>query len=242
MNDDGGSQVRLTNNPSVDDYPGWSPDGSRVVFQSDRDGDVEIFVMDSDGSNVIQLTNNTYTDSQPRWSPDNSKIAFTSNRDGNAEIYVMNTDGSSQTRVTNNSVADNYPAWSPDGMLLADIADFGSLVIRDLNGNILRTLISGSATSFAFSYDWSQDGSKFVYAFNNGLGPGSVTGHTISLNGVDAILCGTFSLSNAPSQFNWSPDGSQFVAKVFVLAPGLYKGCNGTPVLSDSTDSSPDWR
>src|SRR5918999_6001183 len=72
-----------------------------IAFQSDRDGDLEIYVTDVDGAQVTQLTDNEVEDQGPAWSPDGTKMAFTTDRDGNFEIYVMNADGSEPTRVTN---------------------------------------------------------------------------------------------------------------------------------------------
>src|SRR5215203_1605780 len=68
----------------------------KIAFSSSRDGNAEIYVMNSDGSNQINLTNNSADDSGPSFSSDGTKIAFNSNRDGNYEIYVMNSDGSNQ--------------------------------------------------------------------------------------------------------------------------------------------------
>ena len=81
------------------------------MFASDRDGDFEIYLMDTDGSNVEQLTSNGDTDEYPCWSPDGEFIAFVSRRDGNAEIYRMRADGSAQTRITDNTVDDTWPSW-----------------------------------------------------------------------------------------------------------------------------------
>ena len=100
--------------------PSWSPDGSQIAFDSDRDGNWEIYVMDADGSNPTNLTNNAADDQRPAWSPDGSKIAFHSNRDGNLdEIYVMDADGSNPIRLTNNTDNDHCPSWSPDGSKIA---------------------------------------------------------------------------------------------------------------------------
>ena len=93
--------------------PTWSPDGSRIAFDSERDGNLEVYVMNADGTGQTRLTDNPAADGVPAWSPDGSRIAFMSNRDGDYEIYVMNTDGSGQTRLTVNSAADVAPAWSP---------------------------------------------------------------------------------------------------------------------------------
>ena len=72
-----------------------------IAFESMRDGDVEIYVMNADGSGQTRLTNNPAVDRDPAWSPDGRQIVFASTRDdslvGNVEIYVMNADGSGQT-------------------------------------------------------------------------------------------------------------------------------------------------
>ena len=86
---------------------------TKIVFESRRDGNREIYVMNSDGSEQTRLTNNPALDNCPSWSPDGSKIAFWSERDGNCEIYVMNADGSEQKRLTNNPAFDGYSFWSP---------------------------------------------------------------------------------------------------------------------------------
>src|SRR5918999_643079 len=110
---DGSNQTRLTNSPTWDTLPRWSPDGTKIAFDSNRDGNQEIYVMNAgDGSNQTRLTYNEVQDSGPSWSPDGTKIAFASAKDGNLEIYVMNAaDGSGQTRLTNNTAAEGEPDW-----------------------------------------------------------------------------------------------------------------------------------
>ncbi len=85
--------TRLTNNDVDDVTPAWSPDGRRITFASERDGNLEIYVMNADGSGVNRLTYNGARDLFPAWSPDGRHIAFHSNRDGRMDIYVMNTAG-----------------------------------------------------------------------------------------------------------------------------------------------------
>ena len=67
MNADGTNARQLTNLPAASENPVWSPDGSQVVFQSDRDGNFEIYVMDVDGSNPRRLTHNSAGDYWPSW-------------------------------------------------------------------------------------------------------------------------------------------------------------------------------
>ncbi len=89
----------------------------RIAFNSVRDGNDEIYLMNADGSGDTRVTNHPAPDLIPEWSPDGSKIVFESDRDGNTELYVMNTDGSGQTNITNNPAPDRWPRWSPDSTL-----------------------------------------------------------------------------------------------------------------------------
>ena len=90
----------------------------KIAFESNREGNSEIYVLDTDGFGIARITINPAVDSQPAWSPDGSRIAFTSNRDGNNEIYIMNADGTAVTNITNNAADDQYPTWSADGQFI----------------------------------------------------------------------------------------------------------------------------
>ena len=119
MNTDGTNPINLTNHLARDNSPAWSPDGKRIAFTSDRDGNKEIYVMNADGTNPINLTNHLARDNSPAWSPDGRQIAFASNRDGdwekrpndNWEVYVMNADGANPINLTNHPAWDSQPAW-----------------------------------------------------------------------------------------------------------------------------------
>ena len=112
-------QTRLTDNSDLDFSPSWSPDGTKIAFESSRDGNFEIYVMSADGSGQTNLTNDSVPDSQPSWSPDGTRIAFYSLRDGNYDVYVMSADGSGQRKLTDNPATDYLPSWSPDGAKIA---------------------------------------------------------------------------------------------------------------------------
>ena len=118
-NADGSNQTRLTTDPGSDVFPAWSPDGSKIAFASNRDGNYEIYVMNADGTAQTRLTTNPATDTTPSWSPDGSRIAFSSTRTGNGDIYVMNADGSNPVRLTTYAGEENGPDWSVTGNRIA---------------------------------------------------------------------------------------------------------------------------
>ena len=91
---------------------------SKIAFQSDRDGNYEIYVMDADGSNVQRLTQHAKVNYQASWSPDGKRFAFDSTRDSNWDIYVMDADGSNVQRLTQHEKVDARPVWSQDVDLL----------------------------------------------------------------------------------------------------------------------------
>jgi TolB protein len=69
MNADGSGWTRLTDNPAIDGQANWSPDGTQIVFSSDRDGNYEIYFMNADGSGQTRLTDNPAGDEIPVWQP-----------------------------------------------------------------------------------------------------------------------------------------------------------------------------
>src|SRR5262249_11110274 len=127
MNVNGSNQTRLTNNIAFDYSPSFSPDGSKIVFYSDRSGlsKLDIYVMNAnDGSNQQQLTSNSAVNAFPSFSPDGKQIAFASTRDsGKYQIYIMSADGLNQNRLTGNSANDLEPVFSPDGKKIAFYSD-----------------------------------------------------------------------------------------------------------------------
>jgi Tol biopolymer transport system component len=142
-------------------FPGIN---GKIAFQSNRDGNDEIYAMNADGSTQTRLTNNATQDRSPAWSPDGSKIAFSSNRDGNFEIYSMNADGSTPTRLTNNPASDLDPGWSPDGTkVVFETNRDGNSEIYSINANGTSPTNLTSNSAGDFSPAWSPDGTKIAF-------------------------------------------------------------------------------
>ncbi|HEY0738609.1 MAG TPA: hypothetical protein VGD69_27070 [Herpetosiphonaceae bacterium] len=104
--------TRLTNNTSDDRFPRVSPDGSLIAFNSNRDGNHEIYTMAIDGGRQARITNSNGTDEAATWAPDGSRLVFQSNRDGDFEVFIMNRDGNSQIQLTNNGKDDMWAIWA----------------------------------------------------------------------------------------------------------------------------------
>ncbi len=97
----------------------YSPDGTRIVFRSDRTGVDEIWVSDASGENAVRITSfNGPLTGTPRWSPDGQFIAFDSRPNGNPDIYVVSANGGPPRRVTSSSSEDVVPSWSRNGRWL----------------------------------------------------------------------------------------------------------------------------
>jgi Tol biopolymer transport system component len=94
----------------------FSPDGSKIIYFSDRSGIIELWICHSDGSNPMQLTRMGDVGSgTPRWSPDGRRIAFDSRPGGNCDIFIVNAEGGPIERITDSSSDDRIPSWSRDG-------------------------------------------------------------------------------------------------------------------------------
>ncbi len=111
-------RVNLTaDSAATDRYPAWSPNGSQILFVSNRDGNEEVYVMDSDGSNVRNLTNHPARDSQGSWSPDGRFIIFISDRNGTSDLWIMEADGERATLLLGPTEGQfdgyNWPWWEP---------------------------------------------------------------------------------------------------------------------------------
>ena len=112
----GGTPQRLTNGPGINIGGSYSPDGTQIVFESDRSGSQQVYVMNADGSNQRRISFFGGRAATPEWSPRGDQIAFT-HIAGDLRVAVMTPSGGGMRHLTN-SWQDEAPTWSPNGRIV----------------------------------------------------------------------------------------------------------------------------
>ena len=237
----GASDIATNLTQSVDDdwAPVWAPDGQRLAFLSNRDGNTEVYVMAADGTNPTNLTQNASDDWAPVWAPDGQRLAFLSNRDGNTEVYVMAADGTNPTNLTQSVDDDWSPVWAPDGQRLAFLSN------RDGNTEVYVMAADGTNptnltqnASDDWSPVWAPDGQRLAFLSNR---DGNTEVYVMAADGTNPTnLTQNASDDRAPV---WAPDGQRIVfasnrdgnTEVYVMA------ADGSDPTSLTYHFSGDW-
>jgi hypothetical protein len=177
----------------------------QIAFTSDRDGDSNIYVMDTDGGGVQQLTDDPASDRYPAWSPDGTRIAFVSIRDGDSNIYVMDADGGNVRQITDRLGGKWSPTWSPDSTLIA----FGSnrdgdedIYVMDADGGNVQQLTDDPGVDRDPA--WSPDGTRIAFVSTR---DGDSNIYVMDVDGGNVRQ-----LTDDPRQDQspaWSPDGTR---------------------------------
>lgn len=196
----GSIRKQLTSNNFYDAEATISPKGDRVIFTSDRSGDLELYTMNLDGSDVQQITNKLGYDGGAWFSPDGKKIVWRASRPttdeeiseyksllaqglvapSKMEVFVANADGSNVQQVTNMPGANWAPSFTPDGKQIIFSSNYEhpkgfpfNLYLINIDGTGLEK-ISYSNTFDAFAM-FSPDGKKLVFCSNRHNGGGHDT-------------------------------------------------------------------
>jgi TolB protein len=203
---DGSDRTQVTDASANDRDPAWKPDGSRIVFSSNRGDEAsraDLYTINPDGTGLLRLTSSDARDEQPAWSPDGSRIAFVRGE----TIYTMKADGSDVTRVTQPEKNDEAPDWKPNGNRLVfessnrdgdDSPNDSNLYTIKPDGSDLTPVVENDKSSL--NPEWSPDGSEIAFAQDQIclVVPGGSRTCAVTSN----------SFNNHPS---WKADGSRLV-------------------------------
>jgi Tol biopolymer transport system component len=211
----------------------WSPDGSRIAFDSNRDDPDpnadpfinDVYVMDRDGAGVRKLTKSIGLSGGPSYSPDGRLIAFESDRGeaGKEGIYLMEAaDGSGVRRLTTALPGkfDQASHFSPDGKRLVftrTTSDSSAeLVVVNLDGSGLRSITPGDLA--AGDAKWSPDGPRIVFeAYPPQYPRGSAWIVAPDGSGLKNLTDRPAGAEQGFADPVWSPDGS-----LILLLHGLF--------------------
>jgi Tol biopolymer transport system component len=209
---------------AVTDPPVTEPS---LLVASNRDGPLEIYVMNSDGTRPRRLTNNTGNDVTPAWSPDGARVLFASTRPGvtGRQLYVMAADGSDVRQLTSMAGNPGFGTWSPDGQHIAfhALREDGSFDIWVMNadGTDMRRLTS---TNNQMRPRWSPDGQRLVFVWHQHSAGNLAWGHVAVMNadGTGLTVLGGPALQGLDP--DWSPDGRQIAFSTWEQVNGALQG------------------
>ena len=190
-----------------------------IVFQASRDGNPEIYIMNTDGTGLTNLSNDEAKDLEPSWSPDGSLLAFSSSRDGAQNVWVMGADGSDPVQLTDTLAVEGGATWSPDGTEIAFYSfrsqRQGLLWLMGADGSDPIALLSSQTPAPAtecsggFPGAWFPDGEKIIFRGSQ-ASEGALQLCTVAPDGSDIRVI--FSETNERATFpDISPDGKKIV-------------------------------
>ena len=183
-----------------DGSPAWSPDGKRIAFYSERDGNAEIYLMNADGTGLTRLTRTSADEGYPAWSPDGRTISFDSDRDGNFDVFAMDADGGNIRPLTRHPSRDVSATWTPDGagiVFMSDREDGGFDVYR-ASADPFAAAARVTRTKSAWFPVFSPDGRTLAFHVGRDV-------HTMPASGGELRRLTTDPANGMyPS---WSPDG-----------------------------------
>jgi hypothetical protein len=214
MDADGNNRQQHIESNADDIMPVWSPDGQRMAFVSQRDGNREIYLVNADGTGLVNLSQNSSEDWTPAWSPDGQHLAFSSNRQGNWEIFVVSADGTNLRQITKDGAGNFSPVWSPDGQMMAYASKRdGNWEIYTMPAPDDQGQVTGAPQRLTFSEGndlsplYSPQGDRIAFESNR---DGNVEIYVVNTDGSNQQNLSNLSFADDHGPV-WSPDGRRLL-------------------------------
>lgn len=113
-----GDETLLASTGFYEGDPAFTPDGRRVVFNSNRTGNHDVYIMQEDGTKARRLTDNELSDFSPTVSPDGTTLAYVGKTEEGYRLFLMDLEGGNRRMLSVGRLENYKPAWSPDGKSL----------------------------------------------------------------------------------------------------------------------------
>jgi Tol biopolymer transport system component/predicted Ser/Thr protein kinase len=182
----------------------WSPDGTQIAFNSDRNGEMNLYVHSLADNSNRQVTKGPGGDFQPQWSPDGKRLVFFSSRAGNADIWLADAATGTLTQLTSDRALDINPFFSPDGSYIAFQSDRSGRLevwVMKSDGSEQRQLTKIGVSGHFLR--WSRDGTRVTFRCPCGGKPQT---YQVPLSGDDPMPLSSEIVGGAHMSF--SPDYS----------------------------------
>jgi Tol biopolymer transport system component len=210
---DGGEPRLIPGSKPGDGDPRWSPDGTKLAFDRELDGNRDVYIMNIDGSGQRRLTFSLASDAWPQWAPHGRSLAFLSERDGSRSVYAINVQTGAARRVARYG---QFPTWTPDGLII-----FTGLLARDEAGRIFTIRPYGAhrrplptQPGNALGVTVSPDGQQIVFSTR-----GIHQVYRADIGGARSAPLAA-SKNNEANDPDWSPDGEWVVYDFGPLGAG----------------------
>ncbi len=201
-----GDPASVISTTREDSRGSWSPDGAMIAFNSDRAGDMNIWLFSLADASTRQLTEGRGGDFQPNWSPDKKKIAFFSSRTGSPNIFEIDVAGGTPRALTANPGVNVNPFFSPDGAHLAYQSDHSGRLevwVMNADGGNPRQLTNIGVTGHFLR--WSDNGRDIIFRCTCGGKPATMK---VSIDGGEPQV---FTEMMGGSHISFSPDRSRIM-------------------------------
>jgi Tol biopolymer transport system component len=202
----------------------WAPDGQTVAFNSDRTGEMNIWLRSLGDGSFRQLTQGPGGDFQPNWSPDGRRLAFFSSRTGSPKIWLADLHSGTLTQLTREGGIDANPFFSPDGARIAYQSDEGGpfeVWVMNADGTEKRRLTRVGVMGHFMR--WTKDGQAIIFRSPAGGRPQTLQ---VTLDGAEPQPLAEVA---GGSHMSFSPDGSRIMDVVGHKALWVSPLHSGTP-------------